>query len=92
MGPLDLTLHFLNFVAPALWVAGITVLATRILMRKLSKTHVWWMQLAINSVAGVAVLSVGLVLFGRDGKMFTYAGLVLAIATTQWVMLKGWQR
>jgi hypothetical protein len=92
MGPLDLTLHFLNFVAPALWVAGITVLATRILMRKQSKVRVWWLQLAINSIAGMAVLGAGLVLFGRDGKMLTYAGMVLAMATTQWAVLKGWQR
>jgi len=30
------------------------------------------------------VLIAGLVLFGRDGKMLTYLGLVVMAATTQW--------
>ena len=36
--------------------------------------------------AGVLVLLGGLILFGRDGKMFTYAALVLAQGTLAWWM------
>jgi hypothetical protein len=92
MGPLDLILHLLNFVAPAVWVAALIVLATRFLMRKQAKASVWWIQFAIAFSAGVAVLMVGLWIFGRDGKMITYAALVLAVATAQWVAIKAWQR
>jgi hypothetical protein len=35
---------------------------------------------------GTLVLLVGLVVFGRDGKMLTYLALVVAVATVQWIM------
>lgn len=41
-------------------------------------------QAAINSIAGVAMLAAGLVVFGNDGKMATYGALVLATGTAQW--------
>jgi len=37
------------------------------------------------------VLVAGLVLFGNDGKMATYAALVLAAATCQWILGKNWK-
>ena len=37
------------------------------------------------------VLAAGLVLWGRDGKMLTYAALVVACATCQWVLVRGWK-
>jgi hypothetical protein len=37
---------------------------------------------------GVVVLVIGLVVFGRDGKMLTYLALVLATATGQWAVQK----
>ena len=92
MGPIELTLHVLNFAAPAAWVAALTVLATRVLMPKQARVRVWWTQLAIVFIAGMAVLGAGLLVFGRDGKMLTYAALVLGVATAQWVAVKGWQR
>ena len=30
-------------------------------------------------------------LWGRDGKMLTYAALVVACATCQWVLVRGWR-
>jgi hypothetical protein len=38
----------------------------------------------ITSTVCLAVLIAGLVIFGRDGKMLTYAGLILAAAGSQW--------
>jgi hypothetical protein len=38
------------------------------------------------------VLLAGLWFFGRDGKMLTYAALVVASATVQWVMLGLWRK
>jgi hypothetical protein len=39
----------------------------------------------------VAVLAAGLWHFGVDGKMATYAGLVAAVATAQWLGSRGWK-
>ncbi len=92
MGPLDLAYHLLNFIAPALWVAGLVLAGSRFLLKKVPLAPAKWTQFAINSAIGVAVLVGGLVLFGRDGKMATYAALVLAQGTVQWLLLRGWKR
>jgi len=42
-------------------------------------------------VVGCAVLVAGLIVLGRDGKMLTYAALVLGCATCQWVLVRGWR-
>ena len=91
MGPLDLFLHLLGFVLPALVVGVMMVFLGRIFMPKPPSAPVWWLQAAINLVVGVMVLVAGLVFFGRDGKMATYAALVLAIASSQWLLLRGWR-
>ena len=92
MGPLDLAYHLLNFIAPALFVAGLVLLGCHFLLKKIASSTAKWTQFAINSVFGVVVLTGGLVLFGRDGKMATYAALVLAQGTVQWLLVRGWRR
>jgi hypothetical protein len=91
MGPLDLLNHLLNFVAPALWMAVLVTLAARIFIKKVPAAPVLWAQVAINFIVGVVVLGLGLLFFGNDGKMASYAGLALLCATSQWVMLRGWR-
>ena len=91
MGPLDLLFHLTGFVLPALVVGVLLVFLARIFIRKPSSAPVWWLQAAINSVVGVLVLVAGLVFFGRDGKMATYAALVVAMASSQWLLLRGWR-
>jgi hypothetical protein len=39
---------------------------------------------AAVALSGVAVLVAGLVVFGRDGRMLTYAGLVVVAAVVLW--------
>lgn len=89
MGPLDLLIHLLNFVAPALFIAIFTTLVSRMMTRKAPAALTWGAQAAINFVTGVAVLLLGLWFFGHDGKMATYAALVVCCATSQWVMARG---
>ena len=91
MGPIDLLNHVLNFVVPALSVALVVVLLARIYMPNRPAAPAWWAQAAINFVVNVVVLLVGLWFFERDGKMATYAALVLACASCQWVLLRGWE-
>ncbi len=92
MGPLDLLLHLLNFAAPALFVAALLQLFSRFFMRKEPKAPVWWVQIAINFVAGCAVLLAGLGWLGSDGKMVTYAALVVVCAVSQWLLLRAWKK
>ncbi len=91
MGPLDALNHLLNFAAPAAAMAVLMVLGGRLFGSKSGASHAAWAQAAIQFAVGCAVLLVGLVVLGRDGKMFTYAALVLACATCQWVLAKGWR-
>lgn len=86
MGLIDLFFHLLNFAAPALVVGALTALAARIFMKNRSKAHSMYAQAAINFVVCLLVLVGGLWLFGHDGKMATYAVLVLACATSQLVL------
>ena len=90
MGPSQFALHLLGFVAPALFVALAVSLGARWVARPAPPLR-WWVQAAINFTAGVAVLLAGLWHFGVDGKMATYAALVAAIATTQWLSSRGWK-
>ena len=90
MGPLDLTWHLLGFAAPALFVALAITFAAR-WFRLAPQPLRWWLQAAINFTAGAAALLAGLWHFGVDGKMATYAALVAAVATSQWLCSRGWK-
>lgn len=46
----------------------------------------------INALLGIVVLAMGLVLSGQDGRMMTYAALVLALGSCQWLMSGGWRK
>ncbi|MDP1892636.1 MAG: hypothetical protein Q8K87_00650 [Hydrogenophaga sp.] len=80
---LSLLAHFAGFVAPALGV-GLLLWAGLRIRRKGRPGFGAAMQLSMLCVAGVVVLLVGLVYFGRDGKIATYAALVLAQGTVAW--------
>ena len=91
MGPLDLIFHLLNFTAPALFTGVALAVAARYVLGRKSARLSLTTQAAINSVAGVAVLAAGLWYFGRDGKMATYAALVVACAFSQWFAGRHWR-
>lgn len=95
MTALNLTNQLLNFMAPAAFVALLLVLLTRIASRfftsKRSKAPSLFAQAAIIFIANLLLLLAGLVLFGRDGKMASYALMALGAATCQWLLLRGWK-
>lgn len=95
MTAFNLINQWFNFVAPAACVALLLVLLARIfpgfLRSKRPLAHTLWGQAAIIFVAGVVMLLIGLVLFGRDGKMATYALLAVGAASCQWILLRGWK-
>lgn len=77
--------HLLNFIAPACVVGCVLPLLAPVVYRKVPPARVLCAQAAINSVAGVGALAIGLWYFGNDGKMASYLFMVLAIATAQCV-------
>jgi hypothetical protein len=91
VSPLDFMTHLLGFIAPALVVAALVALAGKVVFSRNNPAKRWWHSFALNSIAGIGVLVVGLWVFGRDGKMATYVALVLVVATTQWLSSRGWQ-
>jgi branched-subunit amino acid transport protein len=92
MGLLDWTMHLLNFVAPALALALVLPLGARLLVSKAASAQSWLAQIAIDFIAGVAVLLGGLWWWGRDGKMATYCALVVVMASCQWALSRSWRR
>ena len=87
----DILLHLLNFVAPAFALAVLLPLLTLVLMGKRGAILAWKGQILVNLVVGLATLFGALWWLGRDGKMTGYAMLVVAVASSQWLLLRGWR-
>ncbi len=84
MEPLDAVNHLINLLLPALGLAASAAGLAKLLWRKELKP-VSWRRLALPAglaCAGVAV--VGLVVSGHDGRMATYAAMVVVCAVMLW--------
>jgi hypothetical protein len=92
MSALALLNHLLNFALPAVFVGGVLALCGRFLMPRKPGTPAIWAQFAINTIAGVLVLLAGLVVTGHDGRIASYAALVVVCGTVQWLLQRGWRR
>jgi hypothetical protein len=88
--PLDILDHLLGFAAPALAVALLVALAARLVLRGAQRPG-FGVSLLANALAGLLTLAAGLWWFGRDGKMATYAALVVVVATVQWLVGRAWR-
>ncbi len=84
MGPLDAALHLLNLFAPALGLGCIAAALAKLAWWRTLRPVPWLRLAAWASAACAVVLLAGLVGFGRDGKMATYGGMVLASALSLW--------
>jgi hypothetical protein len=74
--------HLAGFVAPALVMALLLGLGPR--WRASGRTRPWTRSVGLLFGAGVLVLLAGLVFYGRDARMGTYAALVLVQGTLGW--------
>ncbi|OYT92652.1 MAG: hypothetical protein CFE43_07280 [Burkholderiales bacterium PBB3] len=83
MGPLDTLNHLVNFLAPALAVGLVLALLGPLLIRKRPGAPVLLAQAAINFAAGALALLLGLWFFGNDGKMASYAAMLLLSSAAQ---------
>jgi hypothetical protein len=82
---LQLFWHLANFALPAVGVGALTAALCKLAWRRgLARTS--WFTLAWQaSAAGLAVLVAGVAITGHDGRMITYAGLVMACALVPWL-------
>ena len=85
-----MVLHLLFFFLPALALAAFSVLCGAWRFRH-DASSPWTRRWALNAAAGAMVLVAGLIVFDNDGKMATYAALVVVSATVEWVLQKGWR-
>lgn len=92
MGPLDAFWHLANFFLPAVWVAAIAAAAAKGLWRRELSGVTWRRLLLWPALAGSAALVGGLVVTGRDGRIATYAALVVAEALALWWVAFGTRR
>ena len=83
--------HLLAFFAPAPSLALALVLLGQLLLRTHARQRGWLAPLALLTVLGCAVLLAGLWLLGSDGRMATYAALVLVLASAHWLQLRAWR-
>jgi hypothetical protein len=88
----DILWHLLNFAAPALGLALLVPVLGRPFYKGRDAWLPWWGQMLVNFLVGVGALSGALWWFGRDGKMMGYAVLVMAVASSQWLLVRGWRR
>ena len=91
MGFLDLALHFAGLLAPAAGVALLVSLFGRFALGRAVADRSWGLYFAIDFAAGSAALVAGLALFGRDGRVASYLALIVACATSQWLLSRSWK-
>ena len=84
MGPLDALWHVLNLLAPALGLGLIAAGLSKLLWRRALAAVPWRRLTAWACAAALLALVAGLVLSGHDGRMATYAAMVLASAVALW--------
>lgn len=91
MGPIAALAHLIDFAAPAVGLALGLTLSAHLGLKKVAAAPTFKLQLAINASVCLAVLLACLLLFGRDGKMLTYAAMAVACASSQWLLRRSWR-
>jgi hypothetical protein len=92
MGLLDAMWHIINFILPAAFVAVFVTLLGRFLKQNRPTAGSFIARTAINFIACIGVLVIGLILAGRDGKMLIYLCMVIASATVEWILSGAWRK
>jgi hypothetical protein len=84
LSPLDAIWHLLNLFGPAAGMALITPALAKLMWWRGLK-GVGWARLGLRVFAACALVTVaGLIVFGHDGKIATYAAMVGACTLTLW--------
>ncbi|NBW79345.1 MAG: hypothetical protein EBR27_10075 [Betaproteobacteria bacterium] len=86
MNLLDQLVHVFYFGAPAVFLALALPACVRLFRWRQRTTWSWSIQALLIFLTGLSVLCVGFWHFGADGKMTTYAAMVLTAASVQWLV------
>ena len=84
MGPIDLLFHLFHLMLPGLALGAIGAGLAKLAWWRELKPVRWWRLAAWAGGTSTTVALAGLVVFGRDGRMATYVGMVLAAAVALW--------
>jgi hypothetical protein len=84
VGPLDAFGHVLNLFLTALLLGALAAALAKAAWRRELAGLAWHRLASPACAAAAAVALAGLIAFGRDGRMATYAAMVAACAITLW--------
>lgn len=84
MGPLAFLYHLCNLFLPALALAALAAALAKLAWRGELREASWWQLAWPAALANALVTLGGLAVFMRDGKMATYAAMVLASTAMLW--------
>lgn len=84
MSPLDVLLHLLNLLWPGAMLGVVAAALAKVVWRRELRAVRWRWLAAWSALPAMAVAVAGLVLHGRDGRMSTYAAMVVAAALGLW--------
>jgi hypothetical protein len=82
--PIQAFWHVAGFLVVPVLLGGFAALATRLIWHRDLAMRSLWRLWAWASAAAVATSFAGLVVTGQDGRMATYAAMVLASALALW--------
>lgn len=88
MATLDFLWHALALVAPAVGLGLMVGAAARLWWGAQGLRLPWLTCVGVNVVVGMVALVLGLVLTGHDGDIGSYAAAVLAVGTSQWLLIR----
>ena len=88
MGPIDALWHLLNFLLPAAGLALLAAALAKLAWRAELRGVAYRRLAAWGSGANLLVQVGGLMLFGHDGRILTYAAMVVATALA--LLWAGW--
>ena len=83
VGLFDVFFHLLNLIAPAVVVAGVLAFVGQKIIPPSPQAYATRTILLINALVGTAILILGMLVFGHDGKIATYALLIVVQAGVQ---------
>ncbi|MBI5721774.1 MAG: hypothetical protein HZC37_29220 [Burkholderiales bacterium] len=84
MDPLEFLNHLANLFVPALALGAVAAALAKLAWRADLAAQRWWRLAGLAAAANAVVTLAGLALTGRDGRMATYAAMVLATTVTLW--------
>lgn len=84
MGLLAVANHLLNFFAPALVSAALAAAFAKLLWRVELRAVSWRRLAGWGAAASAGALLAGLLLLGSDGRIASYAAMLLANAAALW--------